>query len=148
MNHPAMDSHFDELTTKYQWSPSAYALACGAEFHCSYCGRYMLDEYELFRFSQTDHLLPKSRYRHLEHETSNHVNSCLLCNMLKGHWDPSIPEERDGLKSAPSLTPDQRNALICRTIEYLADRLTQKRNEFEAMASLIRPRFPRRGGSQ
>lgn len=139
------DELFNELRSTYAWSQQAYDLARQADFCCSYCGCDMLNDFATYRFSQTDHLLPKSRYARFESEPSNHVNSCLMCNMLKGHWDPNrdTKEEPLVLDDVTMIDPEVRTILIERTRRHLNQLLEEKVGAFRAMSELIRKQYPR-----
>jgi hypothetical protein len=69
------------------WGIVAYLRDRGV---CQYCGCNLFENFEsLFGKQELDHLLPKTRYPHLEIHIWNLVTACRLCNNLKRHWDPN-----------------------------------------------------------
>ncbi len=56
---------------------------------CQYCGRYLYDSYAVLGDSDTDHILPRSKYELFKHEARNLVACCIECNKIKGDWDPA-----------------------------------------------------------
>lgn len=136
-----MDELLGEMTSKYRWSIETFELTARAKFRCEYCGRDILETFDLYRFSQTDHLLPRSRYPQLLKEETNLVVACHSCNNLKSTWDPNSKEPIVA-KDVKKLAEAERATLISRTKTHLEELRRAKGEEFEAMRKLIRVHFP------
>ena len=137
-----MDDLRIELMSRYRFSERAIDLCIQARFCCAYCGLDVLELFEDFRFSETDHLLPKSKYPGLIDVTSNHVLSCQTCNILKRNWDPNDAGSVLVAESATCLSDDERNELIRRTKGHVQAVRQTKRTEFEQYRSLLRQLCP------
>ena len=88
---------------------------------CQYCGRYLYDSYAVLGDSDTDHILPRSKYELFKHEARNLVACCIECNKIKGDWDPATeatgqPELE--IKTLADLET-HRDELINRTREHI-----------------------------
>lgn len=133
-----------QLMTKYRFSAEAVDLCIQAQFRCAYCDHDLLELFEDFRFSQTDHLLPKSKYPGFTDVASNHVLSCQTCNILKRNWDPNQNEDGSLLipKDATSLSDTQRSELIVRAKRRVQSIRDAKSREFDEFRRLLRHLSP------
>ena len=134
----------DELMTKYRFSRPAIEICVKARFCCEYCRRDILELFEYFRFSETDHLLPKSKYPKLKEVESNHVLSCQTCNILKRNWDPNKNTDGSLLVAADAerLTDEERKELITRAKRYVDQVRQAKEAEFNEYRALLRKLGP------
>jgi len=88
---------------------------------CQYCGRNLYDSYAVLGDSDTDHILPRSKYELLKHEARNLVACCIECNKVKADWDPAT--EASGQRNLEIKTLSDlelhRDELIKRTREHI-----------------------------
>jgi hypothetical protein len=143
-----MDELIDMLMTRYGFSRAAIDICVKGRFCCEYCGRDILELFERFRFSHTDHLLPQSKYESLKYVTSNHVLSCQTCNMLKRNWDPNLNDDGSTLVAdgAVALTDGERSELIARAKRYVEQVRQAKVEEFNQYRALLRRLGPSESG--
>ncbi len=80
------------------------------EFKCAYCDEPLLTDLIRFFSAQLDHLLPKSKYPHLEDIEGNWVLACFPCNQLKRAFDPW--KEFNG----PETKPERGDVLVNRGV--------------------------------
>ncbi len=59
-------------------------------FHCGYCDAFLLENVITLYSAQIDHLLPRSKYKHLSwiDKNVNYVLACFCCNQIKRNFDP------------------------------------------------------------
>lgn len=79
---------------------------------CVYCDRDIMESYDSFAASCLDHLKPKSRGGPCN-DPWNRVTSCVVCNNLKGAFDPTD----DCL-----VTPDNFAGCVDRAREYVREK--------------------------
>ena len=120
-----------EVECIYQnWYLDSLALWMRDGFACVYCGRDMLESYDVARHaSATDHLLPVSKYQKLEDTAWNMVASCRACNSLKANFDPNYDPPKYVEGSRP--TSDERSELIRRASEWIKTKRLAKEAAFE-----------------
>jgi 5-methylcytosine-specific restriction endonuclease McrA len=95
----------DELVAKGLQFRDQATIGTLADFRCEYCGLDFLDPErpENYRHWQWDHIVPKAKGGTTDIE--NIACACLMCNLLKGQWDP-----RHKFKDRPN--PPSRDELI------------------------------------
>ena len=71
-----------------------------SDFHCVYCGRDLLADFDLFVTMGRDHLIPRSKGG--SDGTSNRVAACATCDKIKGKSPP------DNLRQAILLVAEKR----------------------------------------
>ena len=58
-----------------------------SDFHCVYCGRDLLADFDLFVTMGRDHLVPKAKGG--SDGTQNRVTACAVCDKIKGASRPN-----------------------------------------------------------
>jgi hypothetical protein len=115
-----------------EWAIAAYLRDRGT---CQYCGCNLFENYEtLFGKQVVDHLLPKTKYAHLETCFWNLVTSCSFCNNLKSQWDPNSeggPTVYDGSVTMPP-SETQYIELLGRAKLFVSERRKRKAEEFQS----------------
>ena len=119
------------LRERYGWKTVGLVVWARASCRCEYCGNSMLDDRRSLRGYSYDHILPKSRYRHLYTEEeaksyhgklwlehtgrgfSNLALCCRPCNTQKNTWDPNAIAPLVS-REVEDLSHDQRVELIQR----------------------------------
>lgn len=131
-----------------QWKPLAKDLidsgifSLGVEiwsrsgFRCEYCGAPLLVSPQTYRYAQSDHILPASKYPLLQNDLNNYAHTCGLCNQIKRDWDPA-ENERPQYAELTSLTPEQRSLLIERTREHLRGMINEVAGEISRIREIL-----------
>jgi hypothetical protein len=79
---------------------------------CMYCDRNIMESYDSFSASCLDHLKPRKHGGPCD-DPWNRVTACVVCNNLKGSFDPSP----DG-----TVTPETFGDCVVRAREYIWDK--------------------------
>ena len=100
---------------------------------CEYCGIDLLGSPQIFRGAESDHILPKAKYRQLELKLSNYAMACSSCHKLKGRFDPA--EDPSMYLDATDLTDEDRFRLIAVVQRYLEPLRTAQDSDIEKIRS-------------
>jgi hypothetical protein len=132
----------DPTIRKTSWNSTSFARWLGSDFLCVYCGKYMLDSYDLAYYGSTvDHLLPVSAYPELKKAEWNLVLACRTCNGFKGRWDANHPVLY--IKNTQVIAPEHRQILLERAKAHV-DEIRKPREElFEKERAVIEQRLER-----
>jgi len=120
------------LITKYNYFEGLAQALVKAKGKCVFCNEDLLETRLGYSSIVMDHLLPKKLYLELEWNFKNHVLSCSSCNSLKGSYDP-LEKKEDSIKMITS----HREQLIMRVTEYLKDKISLRKKEWEEIKERI-----------
>jgi 5-methylcytosine-specific restriction endonuclease McrA len=89
---------------------------------CAYCGEDVISTRFRYANGVIDHLLPKSKYPHLQWVQENFILSCSLCNSLKSKADVLLESER---ANSSEVLKNNRAELVERVKKYIALKLSK-----------------------
>ncbi len=100
-----------DATIKTYWSVPGLAGWMRDGLVCVYCGRDMLESYDVtYHGYATDHLLPASKYPELDSQAWNLLLACRACNSFKLDYDPNNPPIYiPGQQPTPEVRPELLN---------------------------------------
>jgi len=93
------------------------------EGRCAFCGRDLIGTPDAYSIGTLDHILPKGKYPELSEDQRNKALSCLVCNHLKGNFDP-LKHDEDPLE----MVREGKRALISRSTAAIREQ-EQRANE-------------------
>ena len=102
---------------------------------CAYCGKPLLDAYDVSKTATIDHLLPSCKYRDLGWNVDNLVPACATCNRIKLDYDPSEGKGEDLV-----ITEEVRLGLI-RKVKEEIERMNKADEEWKTEFQTARPLF-------
>lgn len=88
---------------------------------CEYCGKNLLDDFDVFWMTAEDHLKPRS-VEETTSESENIVIACSVCNNLKGKYNPE---------------GDNREEMITKARQYIFERRAEKIQDFLSWRVLL-----------
>ncbi len=116
-------------SVKQEWSAAAIAGWMRDGLVCVYCGRDMLESYDVvYHGYATDHLLPVSKYPELDSQAWNLVLACRACNSFKLAYDPNDPPI---YIPGQQLTLEVRSELLDRAKKYIKEKRQHREMRFQ-----------------
>jgi 5-methylcytosine-specific restriction endonuclease McrA len=120
------------------WSALALTVWLRDNCKCVYCGKNMLESYDIAYHSESINLLlPKFWYPQVKDKDWNNVLTCRECNCIKRSWDPNRYGSALYIVGNKSISDENRSQLITRASEYIRNERTKRQSLFELERELI-----------
>ena len=118
---PEREEVVQALVATGKWGERDARLSERSRHHCTYCGRDLLGSVDEFKLWEKDHIVPQSAGG--EDTEENITLCCLVCNRIKGKWDPRKqvgpdPSREELIEAAKKYLFAQRTKLLVEIMRY------------------------------